>query len=30
MTDPLFTNIMGVLAIAVAGPLIATAIPKLR
>jgi len=30
MTDPSFTNIMGVLAIAVAGPLIATAIPKLR
>jgi Kef-type K+ transport system membrane component KefB len=30
MSDPSFTNIMGVLAIAVAGPLIATAIPKVR
>jgi Kef-type K+ transport system membrane component KefB len=30
MSDPSFTNIMGVLAIAVVGPLIATAIPKVR
>ena len=30
MSDPSFTNIMGVLAVAVVSPLIATAIPKLR
>jgi len=30
MSDPSFTNVMGVLAIAVVGPLIATAIPNVR